>query len=204
MLNRIFSINGHSLGLSYEFNCCLPIFLRSFISLICAVLFLSPVSTTFAQAQNAPEELSNTDQDLLENELEEFESSLLLLELIEDLPEEIAEKGINEGVAWLNQNKGEDLANITFINNNGYLDMEGNTNPLISTYSIGGCAWGIAKAIAMNALPWSKILKIKKAVKIMGGTKVVAKTVVNAYKHQRNLGYGKTKAIKFVLNFYKT
>jgi hypothetical protein len=117
------------------------IFLRSFISLICAVLFLSPVSTTFAQAQNAPEELSNTDQDLLENELEEFESSLLLLELIEDLPEEIAEKGINEGVAWLNQNKGEDLANITFINNNGYLDMEENTNPLISTYSIGGCAW---------------------------------------------------------------
>jgi hypothetical protein len=62
---------------------------------------------------------------------------------------------------------------------------------------------GIAKAIAMNALPWSKILKIKKAVKIMGGTKVVAKTVVNAYKHQRNLGYGKTKAIKRALDVTK-
>lgn len=29
---------------------------------------------------------------------------------------------------------------------------------------------GITKAIAMNALPWSRYLKIKKAVKIMGGT----------------------------------
>ncbi|MGT4652318.1 hypothetical protein [Bacillus cereus] len=65
------------------------------------------------------------------------------------------------------------------------------------------CIWGIWKAIAMNALPWSKILKIKKAVKIMGGTRVVANALIKAYKHQRNLGYARAKSIKKAINVTK-
>lgn len=177
-------------------------FLKTFIGFICFVMLLTPVSTSFAQTKNDIEELPNEDQKILENELQEIEGNLHILELIEELPEDIAESGIEEGVKWLNANKGVEFAGIKFIDNDGYLDLVEN-DATFGTYSIGGCVWGITKAIAANALPWSKILKIKKAVKIMGGTKVVAKTVVNAYKHQRNLGYGKAKAIKRALNVTK-
>lgn len=37
----------------------------------------------------------------------------------------------------------------------------------------------------------------------MGGTKVVAKTMFNAYKHQRNLDYSRAKVIKKAINITK-
>lgn len=171
--------------------------------LICLVMLVTPISTPLAQEKGDLDELSNEEEELLENELQEFQGSLLILELIEELPENIAENGIEEGVAWLNTNKGEELQGIKFINDNGNLNVIEDNDSLISTFGVMDCAWGIGKAIAANALPWSKILKIKKAVKIMGGTKVVAKTMVTAYKHQRNLGYGKAKAIKRAINVTK-
>ncbi|WP_117168887.1 hypothetical protein [Paraliobacillus sediminis] len=177
--------------------------LKFFTGLICATLIVASVGPSVAEAKSGVVQ-SNEQEEILENELQDIDASLDILTLIEDLPEEIAENGINESVIWLNDNKGETFANQEFVANGEYLELKDVTNKnLIQMASVGGCVWGIAKAIAMNALPWSKILKIKKAVKIMGGTKVVAKTVINAYKHQRNLGYGRAKAIKRAMNVTK-
>ncbi|MFP7312129.1 hypothetical protein [Bacillus safensis] len=174
-----------------------------FVNFICLSLALSvilPAKSIFAQT----DENIVSDEDLLLNDFPDMDVNFSLLELIEELPDEVASKGIDESVKWLNKNKGDEFVGQEFIADGEYLKLLSDFNePVMSTSSVSGCIWGIGKAIAMNALPWSKILKIKKAVKIMGGTRVVANALIKAYKHQRNLGYSRAKSIKKAINVTK-
>ncbi|MCG3005264.1 hypothetical protein KZ291_32305, partial [Escherichia coli] len=52
----------------------------------------------------------------------------------------------------------------------------------------------------VQALPWAKLLKLKKAAKVAGGLEKLFTKLINSYKHQRNLGYSKTNAAKRAVN----
>lgn len=182
---------------------------KSFVAFVCGaivfVLFLSPICNSVAQAKgNYTPRIESLNENSLNDEIADIEqaSAFRVLNLLEEMPDSVAESGIEAGVEWLNANKGSDFSGQKFVAKGEYLDLVEYPN-VIKPASVGGCIWGITKAIAMNALPWSKIVKIKKAVKIMGGTRVVANTVIKAYKHQRNLGYGRTKAIKRAIDVTK-
>lgn len=173
------------------------------VSLICLSLafsFILPAKSISAQT----DESIVSDSDVLLNDFPDMDVNFAILELLEKLPDEVASKGIEKSVEWFNKNKGNEFAGQKFIADGEYLKLSPDFDePVMSTLSVSGCIWGIGKAIAMNALPWSKILKIKKAVKIMGGTRVVANALIKAYKHQRNLGYSRAKSIKKAINVTK-
>lgn len=183
-------------------------FKKSFKVIIMGLCFTLFISFGIVQPANAAgwqekDFSSNSDVENIEVEAEALEESLGgVLGLIEEMPIEIAEAGIEEGVQWLNDNKGDEFFGQLFIADGENVDLIADPN-MITTYGIVACGAAIAGAFAMNAWPWAKILKVKKAVQLLGGSKVMAKTLVNAYKHQRNLGYSKATAAKRAIDVTK-
>ncbi|MEG7970004.1 MULTISPECIES: hypothetical protein [Bacillus cereus group] len=170
---------------------------KSFLRL--GILFCSFLmfSTIFSfPVANAEVKTTKNEAKQIESEIEDYEALSPLLELVEKMPDAVANSGIDSGVEWLNENKGSEFAGYTFIAD-GYnlTTVADNLNG-----SLRGVSWdcisSAGKAIAVNALPWAKILKVKQAAKLMGGINSMTKTIVTAYKHQRNLGYGRGNAIK--------
>ncbi|PAD92341.1 hypothetical protein CHH52_10155 [Shouchella clausii] len=150
------------------------------------------------------EDFVDLEEHYLEEEAEQLEEGLLdVMDLFVAIPDEIIEYGtMNDGIEWLNANKGPEFEGQIFVADGDSIVLEVDPD-YIGVMGVGDCIWAIGKAIAMNALPWAKIVKIKKAVQIMGGTRVVANTLINAYKHQRNLGYSRSKAIKRAIDVSK-
>lgn len=62
-----------------------------------------------------------------------------------------------------------------------------------------GCISAAGKALVINAFPWAKVLKIKKAAKLAGGINTLTKTVVKAYKVKRGFGYSRSYSIKWAV-----
>ncbi|MCU5747009.1 hypothetical protein N9R04_10020 [Staphylococcus sp. SQ8-PEA] len=110
------------------------------------------------------------------------------------MPESVANQGIDSGVDWLNKNKTEDYEGYKFIAKNGNIQLVQDKNG-ISTYGAGACVAAVGAAIAQNAIPWAKILKVKKAAKAAGGIQKLAGKISTAYKYQRILGKSKSAAL---------
>lgn len=181
---------------------------NSFKVIIMGLCFMLLISFGIVQPVNASEwkekDFSlNPDAEIIEMEAEALEEGLGgFFGLIEEMPIEVAEAGIEEGVQWLNDNKGDEFYGKVFIADGENVDLIADPN-MMTTYGIVACGAAIVGAITMNAWPWAKILKVKKAVQLLGGSKVMAKTLVTAYKHQRNLGYSKATAAKRAIDVTK-
>ncbi|MCY1616551.1 hypothetical protein [Staphylococcus pettenkoferi] len=157
---------------------------------------------SFAHAQEVSSEngvktqQSSVSQSQINLESQKLEEGLnSYLGLMERIPDNIANQGIDAAVKWLNQNKGPDYNGYKFIAKNGYIQSVPESNTVI-TYGTGACVLAVGNAIAQNAIPWAKILKVKKAAKAMGGIQKLVKNIMISYKHQRNIGKSKTKALK--------
>lgn len=107
----------------------------------------------------------------------------------------VANKGIDSGVKWLNQNKGQDYKGYKFIATDRNIQLVPNGKTIV-TYGKGACVLAIGNAIAQNAIPWAKILKVKKATKAVGGIQKLSGKIKVAYKHQRNLGKSRKVTLK--------
>ncbi|HDA0860675.1 TPA: hypothetical protein R8C90_002740 [Staphylococcus aureus] len=81
------------------------------------------------------------------------------------MPESIAEKGIDEGVKWLNKNKGDEYIGYIFINENNNLKLIKDPDRIQPRANLTACISAIGVVIASNAIPWAKIIKVKKAIK---------------------------------------
>lgn len=144
--------------------------------------------------QNSTSIQIDKEADTIEKEISPF------FNLIEKMPESIANQGIDAGVKWLNDNKTKEFSEYKFVNQDGSLILQplspfvnGNT---IKRFNWAGCISAVGVAVATNAIPWAKILKVKKAAKAVGGMTKMTKMIITAYKHQRNLGRGRIEAIK--------
>ncbi|MCG1817377.1 hypothetical protein K4T54_08625 [Staphylococcus epidermidis] len=111
------------------------------------------------------------------------------------MPDSVANNGIDSGVKWLNQNKGQDYKGYKYIATDRNIQLVPNCKTVV-TYGKEACALTIDNAIAQNAIPWAKILKVKKAAKAVGGIQKLFGKIKVAYKHQRNLGKSRKMALK--------
>ncbi|MFP7233229.1 hypothetical protein SFC70_14885 [Bacillus subtilis] len=158
--------------------------IKQLVIVICFSLIFTTITIPIANAKENSNEVSSEQVNV---EAQNMKRTLEpLLELIDQMPEDVAEQGLNSGVEWLNVHKGNEFEVKT---------VQESIGPFIvlSTWS---CISSAVKAIAVNAIPWAKILKVKKAAKLMGGLNSMTKTIIRAYKHQRNLGLSRTNAIK--------
>ncbi|MDU9690172.1 MULTISPECIES: hypothetical protein [Priestia] len=127
------------------------------------------------------------------------------LSLIESLPDELATEDTTvERLDWMIDNTEDSELQSALVAEKEKIT---NTVPVIAAFSAGKCARGIATAIAQNAVPIAKILKIKKAVKVAGGTARFANKLVQSYDYysrikkpgSRVAKYSKTTAMKLAL-----
>lgn len=82
------------------------------------------------------------------------------------------------------------------MNQNGSLVLKStapSNKSTVRTLDWGACISAVGVAVVSNAIPWTKILKVKKAAKAVGG---MTKMITTAYQHQRNLGLSRTNALK--------
>lgn len=163
-----------------------------------SVLFSSTVLVSVGNAETKPLPNPNEGFDkLIEGEIMVLEELDPFFVLLEELPMEIAEAGIVESVEWLNINKGEEFDGAEFVADGENLKTVELNDGVIETYGWGfACINSVIIALAANLIPWAKILKVKKAAKLVGGLNTVVKNTIRAYKHQRNLGYSKKNAMK--------
>ncbi|CAM4190526.1 MULTISPECIES: hypothetical protein [Staphylococcus] len=157
------------------------------------------LATSFNGIQNQTVH-ANTQQSQtmnIEKESQDLEKGIhSYFNLLEKMPESIAEKGIDEGVKWLNKNKGDEYIGYVFINENNNLKLIKDPDRIQPRANLTACISAIGVVIASNAIPWAKIIKVKKAMKAKGGIQTMAKAISTAYKHQRKLGYSRKNAIK--------
>lgn len=171
--------------------------IKQLVIVICFSLIFTTITIPIANAKESSNDVSSEQVNV---EAQNMKRTLEpLLELIDQMPEDVAEQGINSGVEWLNVHKGNEFEGYEFVadgeNLTAVKTVQESIGPFIvlSTWS---CISSAGKAIAVNAIPWAKILKVKKAAKLMGGLTSMTKTIITAYKHQRNLGLSRTNAIK--------
>lgn len=60
-----------------------------------------------------------------------------------------------------------------------------------------GCVWAVGKFVALNAIPVAKILKIRQAIKALGGVRNFVAIFQYAYRAARKKGYKKWGAVWF-------
>lgn len=165
-----------------------------------ALLGLSSESYVGAEEQHrdvpVEKESKKVDEDQVNQEANTLEKGLnSYVGLIEKMPDDVADQGIDSGVKWLNENKDVDYDGYKFIAQNGNVKLVPDKNG-VQKEGTGACTLAVGSAIAQNAIPWAKILKVKKAAKAMGGIQKMSGKIAKAYKHQRNLGKSKTAALK--------
>ncbi|KAL8995228.1 MAG: hypothetical protein Q9169_004992 [Polycauliona sp. 2 TL-2023] len=92
------------------------------------------------------------------------------LHMIEDIPDEVLDNGDEAVKAWASAHQPSTQV----------AARSAELAPRQDWFQIGKCALAIAKAIAENAFPISKLRRLKDLVKALGGAKAVAKMLLKA------------------------
>ena len=165
------------------------------------LLVFSSLSFDIVRAQENNYSVTSSE---LDQEVDQMESNTqTFFNLLEKMPDDVADNGIDSAVQWLNANKSNEFKGYEFVNIDGSLKLDkisSNVGVQARGINWGACISAVGVAIASNAIPYAKILKVKKAAKAMGGMTRMTKSIMTAYKHQRNLGLSKTKALKKAVN----
>lgn len=128
------------------------------------------------------------------------------LTLIENMPDELLTDDSKETyikrLDWMIEN-ATDQSLIQFFTHQKYTLTDSNVGISVTPrYDVWKCVTGVAKSLVTTAVPVSKILKIKKAIKLAGGTKKFVDKFSKAYKKYSNQKvkgkkkYTKTEAAK--------
>ncbi|KAL8674661.1 MAG: hypothetical protein Q9168_000969 [Polycauliona sp. 1 TL-2023] len=92
------------------------------------------------------------------------------LHIIEDIPDDVLDDGDEAVRAWASAHQPTTQV----------AARSSELAPRQDWIQIGKCALAIAKAIAENAFPISKLRRLKDLVKVLGGAKAVAKMLLKA------------------------
>ncbi|MCD8898496.1 hypothetical protein [Mammaliicoccus sciuri] len=166
---------------------------KKYISILLAFsIFNLAISPYVIEAK----EQSNTS-----NQSDEIERTLELLsetdnptlDLLDEIPMHIAEQGTYESAKWLNDHNTELKGK--FVADEEYVKFIPEKSKIVQR-SACSCAWEVTKSTALNFIPWAKILKVKQVAKGLGGFAKLTKLIYKSYKHQRNIGLTKKKALK--------
>lgn len=128
-------------------------------------------------------------KDFATEELQELDNMTDALVLIEEIPESVVLEGTDSILAWFEANTtNEDILEA--------IDAE--TKPVsgeeFTTFGVIGCVSAVGVALVTLAWAPSKILKVKSALKALGGTTKFVTKAIDYYNNYRKLGYKRTIA----------
>jgi hypothetical protein len=164
---------------------------------------LSLVAAVFLFGTSAPVFASATESEVTEEELaidnELFEQTEVVLGAVEKLPNGIVKQGPDKTAEWL-QNKTRLYVTVDAEQNLLFSETLPVPEGTIQALSVSGCVAAVGIAIVSNGLPFSKILKVKSAIKSLGGvTKAVTK-IKSYYDKYRYNGFSRSDSIRKALN----
>ncbi|MFT0803082.1 hypothetical protein VSK91_17075 [Bacillus swezeyi] len=166
---------------------------KCILSLLTVTLVFSSIGYNTASASDK----TTTSSNHLSDENFFHEDTYKLLESVENIPETVINQGTDSILDWLEKDSGLDLivdGDIIKLNLEGSKYTYSDSN--IQLAGFWGCTAAILAAVAGVGIPISKILKLKKALKAVGGvSKFVDKVLDLAAKYKRK-GYGKAAALK--------
>lgn len=104
---------------------------------------------------------------------------------------DLDEKGIEEGMAYI-----ESIPDYALESQEAF-DRWKQDNSVVTPMGAVGCGLAITTAVASNLLVVSKVLKIKAAIKAVGGAKKFADLVITGFKVAKAEGKSNSAAIQF-------
>ncbi|WP_414835221.1 hypothetical protein ACLBKY_05885 [Bacillus altitudinis] len=171
--------------------------LRNYIYIMVSVFLFSMVAPSFASAIDTSDSPPTKNERLADDEM--FDQTENVLNSIEAIPNSVLEKGIEATAVWFE--KETDLfVSIYYENGEGFLKF-GELDPnLIRTTNVAGCVTAVGIALVNNAFSFTKITKIKSALKALGGTTKAVKKIKKHYDEYRYGGFSRYKAMDKALN----
>ncbi len=142
-------------------------------------------------------QIKNVTQPELDNELLSPNSDFVkFLNGIEQLPPGIEKQGPEKVAKWLSKKTGVEVTTDgenLFIPSLAEVNLETDQSfneSSITTFGVWGCITAVGLMIGTVGFPFSKILKLKKAIDFLGG---VTKTVKRINKSYKNIKAGITE-----------
>lgn len=168
--------------------------IKKVLLLIATVFLFSTLTSPFASAI----ELEVTEKDqAIDNEI--FDQTENIFRAIEKIPNGIVKQGPQKTAEWL-QNKTGLYVTVDAEENLLFSETPPIPEGTIQTSNVAGCIGAVGIAIVSNGLPFSKILKVKSAIKSLGGvTKAVSK-IKSYYDKYRFNGFSRNDSIRKALN----
>jgi hypothetical protein len=174
---------------------------------------LAPTISKAAMPVQSVEQIELTPQEkAIDNKI--FEQSEVLLGAIENIPDNIVEQGPQATAEWFQNQTGyivtvDSEQNLRFseasstevIDNQTDIDTPAKLlKPTDPQYNLTGCIAAVGIALVSNGLPFSKILKVKSAIKVLGGTTKAVTVIKDLYDSYRWNGFSRSDAIRKALN----
>ncbi|WP_053073766.1 hypothetical protein [Bacillus sp. LL01] len=173
---------------------------RLFVMALIVTLMVSSI-----QGVAKAEELTANPETVQEGTDPDFALLEEALLLVEKIPEELlTEEATLERLEWMITNAGNVELKAALQNELQNIVMP---EPMFRSASAWECAKGIGYAIAQNAVPITKLLKVKQAIKAAGGATKFANKLVENYDNYRSIRkpgsrvskYTKTEAMKLAI-----
>ncbi|MCY7450466.1 hypothetical protein [Bacillus altitudinis] len=129
----------------------------------------------------------------LSSDVDGFHSVKAILQAIEEIPEYIIDEGLVKTARWIEENSG---LKTTIQGERLLFDLNEKKEISIKNINIPACVGAIGVAIISNGIPISKILKLKKAIGMFGGTIKLVESIKYFYDQYRKQGNSRKVALK--------
>ncbi|MGH0951349.1 hypothetical protein [Bacillus mycoides] len=166
-------------------------FKRKFLPVLISIFLLNSLVPIISSASEV--ESKSIDIELKKQEIDTkiFNQSEIILKAIEDIPNYIVKQGPQETAKWLETTTGYPVS------------IDNNENLIFNKQRVKrswGCAGAVGVALVSNGLPFSKIFKVKSALKALGGTNAAISKIKKSYDSYRYNGFARSDSIRKALN----
>lgn len=157
-------------------------FKSSIILAVVSVFLFSILGTTAAEAVESPNDQSLVRDTNLEEEFPSLLSSQKALYAIENIPDSVINQGSDAILDWFRNNI--DDQSIVDDMNAAAAEFHQSDKPF-KTQGVLGCVSAVGTALASLVFAPAKLLKIKKAIKALGGVKTFVTKTYQYYNHYK-------------------
>lgn len=171
--------------------------LRNYIYIMVSVFLFSMVAPSFASAIDTSDAAPTKNERLADSEM--FDQTENVLKSIEKIPNAVLGKGIEATAEWFEKETGL-FVSIYYREGEGFLKFGEQDPNLIRTSNVAGCVTAVGIALVNNAFSFTKITKIKSALKALGGTTKAVKKIKKHYDEYRYGGFSRYKAMDKALH----
>ncbi|MGN7855770.1 hypothetical protein [Bacillus altitudinis] len=171
--------------------------LRNYIYIMVSVFLFSMVAPSFASAIDTSDAAPTKNERLADSEM--FDQTENVLKSIEKIPNAVLGKGIEATAEWFEKETGL-FVSIYYREGESFLKFGEQDPNVIRTSNVAGCVTAVGIALVNNAFSFTKITKIKSALKALGGTTKAVKKIKKHYDEYRYGGFSRYKAMDKALH----